>query len=202
MAGTAPAGDEGEALLVVRRELHDQQARRRYRDAQHLQPHADILGVRSSLDLTLEHLAIGQLRPAFLCLTERSVRRVDERLDGAVQRRHAGGIRAVASAEPWPTLIRASGSNATHCWLGVQGRGYKKDGTLHNRSPVVQVWLYGKGATHGREGINKDGTQLAQQESSGTSMAKERDMEAKASKHASKCEGGKRAEVNQLRSVK
>jgi hypothetical protein len=37
-------------------------------------------------------------------------------------------------------------------------------------------------------GINKDGTQLAQQESSGTSMAKERDMEAKASKHASKCE--------------
>ena len=37
-------------------------------------------------------------------------------------------------------------------------------------------------------GINKDGTGLAQQESSGTSRAKERDMEAKASKHASKCE--------------
>ena len=109
MAGTAPAGDEGEALLVVRRELHDQQAGRRYRDAQHLQPHADILGVRSSLDLALEHLAIGQLRPAFLCLTERSsVRRVDERLDGAVQRRHAGGRRAVASAEPCAvqTMIR------------------------------------------------------------------------------------------------
>ena len=31
-------------------------------------------------------------------------------------------------------------------------------------------------------GINKDGTRLAQQESSGTSRAKERDMEAKASK--------------------
>ena len=37
-------------------------------------------------------------------------------------------------------------------------------------------------------GINKDGTLLAQQESSGTSRAKERDMEAKASKHASKRE--------------
>ena len=37
-------------------------------------------------------------------------------------------------------------------------------------------------------GINKDGPRLAQQESSGTSRAKERDMEAKASKHASKCE--------------
>ena len=37
-------------------------------------------------------------------------------------------------------------------------------------------------------GIDKDGTALAQQESSGTSRAKERDMEAKASKHASKCE--------------
>ena len=39
-------------------------------------------------------------------------------------------------------------------------------------------------------GINKDkdGTHLARQESSGTSRAKERDMEAKASKHASKCE--------------
>ena len=36
-------------------------------------------------------------------------------------------------------------------------------------------------------GINKDGTS-AQQDSSGTSRAKERDMEAKASKHASKCE--------------
>ena len=37
-------------------------------------------------------------------------------------------------------------------------------------------------------GTNKDGRWLAQQESSGTSRAKERDMEAKASKHASKCE--------------
>ena len=37
-------------------------------------------------------------------------------------------------------------------------------------------------------GFNKDGTLLAQQESSGTSRAKERDMEAKASKHASKRE--------------
>jgi hypothetical protein len=37
-------------------------------------------------------------------------------------------------------------------------------------------------------GIIKDGNVLAQQESSGTSRAKERDMEAKASKHASKCE--------------
>ena len=37
--------------------------------------------------------------------------------------------------------------------------------------------------------INKDGTHLAQQqESSGISRAKERDMEAKASKHASKRE--------------
>ena len=39
-----------------------------------------------------------------------------------------------------------------------------------------------------RAGIKTDGTRLAQQESSGTSRAKERDMEAKASKHASKRE--------------
>jgi hypothetical protein len=43
------------------------------------------------------------------------------------------------------------------------------------------------GGTYGW-GINKDGTHLAQQESSGTSRAKGRDMKAKASKHASKCE--------------
>ena len=40
-----------------------------------------------------------------------------------------------------------------------------------------------------RGGYYKDGTRLAQQqESSGTSRAEERDMEAKASKHASKRE--------------
>ena len=46
-----------------------------------------------------------------------------------------------------------------------------------------------KASKHAAGGaINKDGTQLAQEESSGTSRAKERDMEAKASKHASKRE--------------
>ena len=142
MAGTAPAGDEGEALLVVRRELHDQQAGRRYRDAQHLQPHADILSVRSSLDLALEHLAIGQLRPAFLCLTERSVRRVDERIDGAVQRRHAGGRRAVAFAEPcavltlirWPLPTRRSALFA--CAAGREGKGGRARNELNTSSPL------------------------------------------------------------------
>ena len=63
--------------------------------------------------------------------------------------------------------------------------------SIARKTPRLTLGCYG-GIKEGRDipmgGINKDGTRLAQQESSGTSRAKERDMEAKASKHASKCE--------------
>jgi hypothetical protein len=66
--------------------------------------------------------------------------------------------------------------------VGTAGRGRDVDGLGATRSWARALGWRSAGV------LKKDWTRLAQQESIGTSMAKERDMEGKASKHASKCE--------------
>ena len=68
----------------------------------------------------------------------------------------------------------------------VSSRAMQRQERERQRSPDHHAALARRLACPRNGGINKDGT--GAQQDSGTSRAKERDMEAKASKHASKCE--------------